>query len=767
MLKLRDFLHLPQVDALVKQLVDDQPGLMLLAGIDTRRATLPPGDSIKSSGLSALFNILMQELLLTHPEDQAVVIAEERALAKVPRQIGRRVRFIRAEPPFSYHGQIELAIIDRPGLLVIDHLNEESAAPAFHAAQSGLRVLTQIGSVLRGPAVARQLVEMGVAQEQLSALRWIVTNQRMSALCERCRQAVPMPEDVLEQYRARYPHLREVADSLAGETSQPAANPAAQPAFYTAGGCEHCRGTGYSGEITIFDFFRGGPETRSFFTQNSLLSMEEYALRMAAQGLLDLNDVLNLESDHLRKAYQMFTASEHALAEANSKLSRKILEVEASNRVLVQRTDALMSLQGLGQALITSSDLNDLAGKICRRASELCGADRVVLYLRRQREAQGDVAEILAERGWGAARIGHLVEAKLVFGQPSPSLSMVRAGRYMQVPPGMESDAPGIAGETNEIKMGIRVPLIALDLLVGVMIVQSTQKEFFNQGESALLQTFANQAALAIQRAGLVDELRAKITQLEEAQTELVKKERMERELELARQVQQSMLPQHFPEVRGFDLAAKNEPARQVGGDFYDLILLDEDHFGVVMADVADKGLPAALYMALTRSLLLAEARRTLSPRLTLENVNRLLLELGDLNGFVSIFYGVVDIPSRRLVYTRAGHERPMLLRSGQVSALDGHGAVLGILQGAELNLTEESIDLARDDRLVLYTDGITDVLNAAGNFSGIHQFTRILQSNAGKNADGICQAVFDYLQGYRGSAEQFDDMTLLVLHLL
>jgi phosphoserine phosphatase RsbU/P len=207
-------------------------------------------------------------------------------------------------------------------------------------------------------------------------------------------------------------------------------------------------------------------------------------------------------------------------------------------------------------------------------------------------------------------------------------------------------------------------------------------------------------------------------------------------------------------------------PARQVGGDFYDLFLLDEDHFGIVIADVADKGMPAALYMALARSLLLAEARRELSPRQALLNVNRLLLELGELNGFVSVFYGVVSHAQRKLTYTRAGHERPLLLRGGQAQMLGGEGTVLGILDGADLNLSQEETTLQAGDRLVLYTDGLTDVANEQGAFFGLQRLVRLVAAQDGKTAQEICEAVYDGLTAYRGATEQFDDMTLLVIEI-
>jgi serine phosphatase RsbU (regulator of sigma subunit) len=296
------------------------------------------------------------------------------------------------------------------------------------------------------------------------------------------------------------------------------------------------------------------------------------------------------------------------------------------------------------------------------------------------------------------------------------------------------------------------------------MIVHSTLKSGFTPGEVALLQAFANQAALAMQRAGLDEQLRAKISQLEAAQVELAKKERLERELELARQVQQSLLPKTFPEIPGFRFAAHNEPARQVGGDFYDLFPLSSGRFGVAIGDVSDKGLPAALYMALTRSLLLAEARREQSPRAVLTSVNQLLLALSQPSMFVTIFYGVIDPASRRLTYARAGHDRPAILRDERVQLLVGQGAALGILEEQDLHLSEEQLELFPGDRLVLYTDGLTDALSPHGEILDWEGLKEKFEAHSGLSPEPFCDAIFADLQAYQGSQAPYDDMTLLVV---
>lgn len=772
MLKLRDFNYLEQLNAYFDQIIADGSGMIVIAGIESRSIgalanslTDPlPGEVFLPSGLSGLFDILMQTMLLSDESgrSEAVVVAREKSLARVPRQLKRRIRLLPVEGGQSYTRQVENAVAFSPALLVIDHLTFESAPAALAAAHQGIKVLASVDSVLCGAALARHLLGMGVDPAHLEALSWVLSLQRLPALCPNCRQEIPSDARVYERLYRRYPALKQ-----AHRHDRPAR-------FWRAGSCEHCHHTGRKGDVAVFDVFCAREardlaepgDSLSFLESPSQYPLEAYACELANQGVLSLDDLLWLHNDQLRRTYTLLSASGIALTEATSTLQRKLFELEASNRVLVQRTEVLMSLEDLGQALIESVGLRDLARRVCRRAGDLCGADRVILYLLRE-DAEGmHLAEVLASRGWDEAVVDSELDASLVF-EPAAAQKITR---FVNTPPGVHMPKSPSEGHerASAVQSGLRVPLMAQDRLVGGMIIQSTQKGFFTPGETALLQTFANQAALAIQRAGLVDELRAKILELEAAQVELVKKERMERELELARQVQQSLLPAEFPDLPGFHIAARNQAARQVGGDFYDVIVLDDDHFGIVVADVSDKGMPAALYMGLTRALLLAEGHRSLSPKAALENVNRLLLELGDLNGFVSVFYAVIEMSTRVMRYTRAGHERPWLLRASDegfiLHQLPGSGMVLGIVTTAGLGLTEELLALAPGDTLVMYTDGICDATDSDGNFFGGERLRVLLASLAGQPAHKICEGVFHALAEYRGQSDPFDDMTLMVL---
>ena len=251
---------------------------------------------------------------------------------------------------------------------------------------------------------------------------------------------------------------------------------------------------------------------------------------------------------------------------------------------------------------------------------------------------------------------------------------------------------------------------------------------------------------------------------LEAAQAELAVKARMARELELARQVQESFLPKAFPDTPGYAFAAFSEPAREVGGDFYDVIDLDEGRVGLVIADVSDKGMAAALYMAVSRSLIRAEAARERSPRAVLANVNRSLLDLGEQGMFVTVFYATLDTQTGELVYARAGHDRPLLIRDGETRELDGRGTLLGLFDEAAHSLTEQSVPLLPGDRLILYTDGLTDVIDEQGAMLGPDALSARLLARRTLSADELVAALARDLRTYRGLAEQADDMTLLIV---
>jgi len=756
MFSIRDFFHLPQIDAWVDRLGAGQPGLTIIAGLDARPGITFPPQGLLPSGRSAIFSILIEQVLTSSPKTRCHLLALDKQTLRVPRQLRRQVQFFSTEAPFSYAGRVEEALKDRPTMLVIDCLDADSLQPAIRAAQEGLFVLAQFDTVLYGAEVIDQLYPLGMSESQRAVINCILSVQRLQTLCAQCKTEAPLSPDQAARLRS-HPLLASpgplVTDLLSGLLKD-------DLQVYQEGSCPSCQGTGRRGEAMVFDIFHpnAGPGDHN-------LPLAAYVGRLAELGYLSLEDFLDFENRHRRRMAYTLLSLESVLAAKSNIYERKQAELEAANRVLTQRTRSLISLRELGQAMVTSDDLQDLANRVCRFALDLCGADRVIVYYSQSIHD----AEALASGGWGTDRVPRKVDPSTTMAPAALQLleKAVEPVAFNFWPPGIPPRNPDVEGA--ELRAGLLVPLIAQEKRVGFILAHPTRKPAFLQAEISMLHTLAQQAALGIQRARLIENLHNKIASLEAAQKELAQKERMERELELARQVQQSMLPRAFPQAARCRFAARSLPARWVGGDFYDVIPLQAGNIGIAIADVSDKGLPAALLMALTRSLLRAEAPRQSSPQAVVERINQLLIELvGDLSMFVTLFYAVVEPGSRRLTYCRAGHDYPMLLRGGSARLLAGTGTPLGIWgKEEEFKLSEETLFLESGDRLALYSDGLTDVLSEQGEMFDRERLTSLLVEASSLPLSEMCTSVFSSLLAFQGDAEQHDDMTLLLIEMI
>ncbi len=271
-----------------------------------------------------------------------------------------------------------------------------------------------------------------------------------------------------------------------------------------------------------------------------------------------------------------------------------------------------------------------------------------------------------------------------------------------------------------------------------------------------------------------IDQLQAKNVELQQAyadlkaaQAELVEQERFKREMEIAAEVQRSILPTRLPFIPGFEFAAYARPAREVGGDYYDLLQLDGDHFGLVMADVSGKSVHAALYMSVTRALFLAVAGEHRSPRDTAVHVHNLLMTSSDSGLFVTAFYGVVERQTGEMRYVRAGHDRPIHYqhRSGELGLLEARGRFLGCIEG--LMLSEETLQFSPGDALVCYSDGVTDAVAPDGSRYGLDRLMAAIARAGDQPASALTKAIVADVNSFRAGTAQPDDLTLLVMKIL
>jgi sigma-B regulation protein RsbU (phosphoserine phosphatase) len=246
-------------------------------------------------------------------------------------------------------------------------------------------------------------------------------------------------------------------------------------------------------------------------------------------------------------------------------------------------------------------------------------------------------------------------------------------------------------------------------------------------------------------------------------------KERIATELNVATQIQASMLPcifPPFPEVQAFDIYATMQPAKEVGGDFYDFFLVDNDHFAVVVADVSGKGVPAALFMVIAKTLIKTHVQNGEEPHTAITAVNAQLCETNDMGMFVTAFMGILEISTGRFTFVNAGHNPPVIRRNGaSYEYLKARaGFVLAGMEGMKYKPQETSFKSG--DRLYLYTDGVTEAVNKENELFGEERLVQVLN----KTDDMSCMEMLPFIKNeidtFADGAEQFDDITMLVLDI-
>ncbi len=276
----------------------------------------------------------------------------------------------------------------------------------------------------------------------------------------------------------------------------------------------------------------------------------------------------------------------------------------------------------------------------------------------------------------------------------------------------------------------------------------------FSQGDFVVFKSIAEQSAFALYNAIIYSMAN--------------EKKRLDHDLEIARDIQRILLPAEAPAINGFEISGINVPARQVSGDYFDYIHVDDERLGVAIADVSGKGVPASLIMAICRSVLRSEAARNPSPANVLQKVNRQLYPDIKEDMFISMAYLILDHGHNGVTLARAGHDAPLLYKrqSQSVTPIKPPGMVVGIDSGNVFDrITGDfAVPLERDDCLVLYTDGVTEALDTEGNEFGLERTIQSVRASATDGAQAIIRQVIDDVRNFTGSHPQSDDITLIAI---
>ncbi len=418
------------------------------------------------------------------------------------------------------------------------------------------------------------------------------------------------------------------------------------------------------------------------------------------------------------------------------------------------------ALLQIAQAVVTMNDLNEILSSITYSMPILVGIEDAWILLWDSVENNLVVNQVLLNGSSNLEKLANvhfeLNEYPLlsaIFDQVKPVILPMESGvsdplswKQLQV-----NDAAFNVEESLKINQDIIIglPLAVKGDTYGVLLsldknltLSAREKRF------EILTGIAQQASLAIQN--------------EHLNHEMIDRERLEREFQLAREIQETFLPNHLPVVEGWDIGIRWLPARQVGGDFYDVFTLPDERIGIVIADVSDKGMPAALYMTVARTLIRATVREVERPADVLVKVNSLMMTDNEGGLFVTAIYAILDPRNGELVYANAGHNLPYIMRNDMkgVEALQPGGMSLGALP--EIELAEHSTTLNKGDCLLLYTDGVTDTFSESGEAFGNDRLEETLNRIRDCTSQSVIEKVQDSLHSFRGNAPPSDDVTLV-----
>lgn len=448
--------------------------------------------------------------------------------------------------------------------------------------------------------------------------------------------------------------------------------------------------------------------------------------------------------------------SPHALAlltNVGSQVGTALERARLFDLLKEQRIHEQALLLDFSNQLLGRLDLDDLIGFLVEQVRRVLGADASALLL------AGDEAAFLdfrATSGWQA--------------DPVEARRKIQAGGEVGPARAMRTLKPELVRDLEQSELtpflpawlraeGFRgyavVPLVVEGRSIGLLTVQDRRPRLLDENGVRLLRLMANQAAIAIEKARL--------------HREELKGRAMEREMELGREIQLGLLPTSAPVVPGWEFAVYYQPARLVGGDYYDLIEFSDapDRLGIVIADVVGKGVPAALFMALGRTVIRAMATGNRNPAEVLVGANPVILKDSHSGLFLTAFYALLDTASGRLSYANAGHNRPLLWRAatGEIQELVSDGIALGAVPGIELE--ERSVDVAPGDLALLYTDGVTEAMDGEYRPFGMERLRAALHGCAGAPAQETVDTLATDLKTFAGDVQRSDDITILAVRRL
>ncbi len=449
-------------------------------------------------------------------------------------------------------------------------------------------------------------------------------------------------------------------------------------------------------------------------------------------------------------------------------MQRKLAAVEEESEQLEKQKEiAYNFLEKAGNILLSGDQLEERLEEIGSFIAEALGADSGAIFLRhdenyvKARAIFGEgifppliqtIDKVFTSKKFIKEKILSDVvpirEARLIG-------HVLQTGQSQVITDGTNDPRiPRSANELIEIKSLLIAPLRVNEKILGVcVLVNKRSGESFSNYDQSLFENLVNYAALMLDLLYLTHEVR--------------EKQNLQQEIQLANEVQQLLLPQNLFPLEGYDLYAYNKPAKELGGDYYEVLELGNNKIGVAIADVSGKGVAAALVMATLRSFIKVEAPRFVDkPKELVEHLNHLLFKDTKEDMFITLAYGVLDTETGVFKFARAGHEQISIFSPGNSMPKEycPKGMAMGIVSPDSFHLEESSVTLRDEELLFLYTDGVTEAMNKYQDEFGIERVRDVVQANCQKTTKEICGILLEEIEAFTGGISQYDDITLVLI---
>jgi len=447
-------------------------------------------------------------------------------------------------------------------------------------------------------------------------------------------------------------------------------------------------------------------------------------------GVIDIQASKEAYFTEEHKRILTLVASRIATAIENARLYTRVARQAQTLTVLNEISRELTSILNVDQLFKRIGDLLTRVIEYQMFSILLVDAERGVLVHRFSLRFQENI-HLKHDIPLGRGLVGYAVQEKTAVLTPDVS----KDPRYIQL--------------NQETRSELCVPLIYKENAIGVLDLESTRRNYYNEDHVKTLTTLAGQIAIAIENARLYERIARE-------------EQRLERDLSMAREIQIRLLPQSLPRLKSADLAAKFEPALMIGGDMFDFLEYSGDRVALVLGDVSGKGAPAALYAALVSGLLRSTASLEPHPAQMLSAINLSLNERRIEAQYVSLAYAVWDDDSRVMTFANSGLPRPFSCRNGEISRIESTGLPLGLFEDADYD--EVTVKAESGDLFVLVSDGILDAVNTSGEQFGPKRVEEVIRQSCMMTPNDIVQSIFDAVDTHRGTRATFDDETVLAV---